>query len=356
MKNVRLSKRFWDTPVYSSGVQVPGTGIIRVNSNENPYKIPAEIIARSNENTTYNTYPDKMSRGLCEAIGLSYGIDADRILAGAGASGVLSTLFAALVDPDDVVVSMLPGFGMYEVLTRSVGAHYAPVKWSSGFLLDHEAISERGPRMVVFSNPNNPTATRISNKEIVRVASGTRAIIVVDEAYCDFSTGHDLNAFEDLDNVIVVRSFSKSFSAATLRVGYCVGERTLVSAIRDRQFPYQIPGHSQAIAVEIMRNRAAFDDNVARIIETRELTLSKMRSLGFQVQQSSTNFLLVDVPGKGNGAHWASALRTHGVLVRDLAQCPNSIRISIGLPEEMETVCERLEQVQASFASTEVWQ
>jgi histidinol-phosphate aminotransferase len=328
---------------------------VKLASNENPLgpspKALAAIVAAA---ARVNRYPDGASFKLRTALSQRLGVAGNQIVFGCGGDEVFELMVKAFVGPGDEVVYAWPSFAMYPVVTAGMGATKVPVPLTPELVHDlpamRAAITPR-TRVVMVCNPNNPTGTSVGSEEFDSFVASLPAdvVLVVDEAYCEFARRADfpdsLAWLAKRPGTLVIRTFSKIYGLAGLRVGYGVGDRELIDYLERARHPFNVNLLAEEAATaaladheHVARTRRVNADGIAYL--ERELC-----ALGIASWPTDANFLLAD---PGVGAY--EALLKQGVIVRPLAGfgMPGHIRISIGAPEENERCVKALQKWKAS--------
>lgn len=332
---------------YTAGEQPKDRKFIKLNTNENPYPPSPEVEkALQGKIETLRLYPDTDATILREAVADHFGVSPDQVFCGNGSDEVLAFAFAAFFAGKDVYAPDI-SYSFYPVYASLFGANLCQVPVRSDFTVDVSGMMRAGP--VVLANPNAPTSLALAMEDIRRLAEHTREhdeILLVDEAYADFAHACAVPLLKNFDNLLIVRTFSKSHSLAGLRVGYALGSPRLIQAlkcVRDSFNSYPTDRLAQAAAAASMRDWAYTRDNLQKVIRARDLSRGRLRAAGIDVMESETNFLFVRADPVD--ALWVQkALRDKGILVRYFAseKLKPYLRISIGTEEEMESVTDQL--------------
>jgi histidinol-phosphate aminotransferase len=295
-------------------------------------------------------YPDGNATALRQAIAETQGLDAARIVCGAGSDELIGLLCRAYAGPGDTIVQSAHGFLMYAIYAKSAGvdAILAPEKDK---VVDVDAILAAvapNTRLVFLANPNNPTGTYISHEEVVRLREGLRDdnILVLDAAYAEFVVRNDYDPGAALvdshPNTVMLRTFSKIHGLGGLRVGWAYGPAHVIDVLNRVRGPFNVSSAGQAAAEAAIRDQAFIDMSIAHNSHWLDWVQTKARALGLSVTDSVCNFALVTFdPTTGKSAVDADAfLRSKGLICRRVAGygLPESLRISIGRDDEMEAV------------------
>lgn len=329
---------------YIPGEQPKGEGIIKLNTNENPYP-PApgvKAVLRDFSFDFLRKYPDPNVSDLRNALANYHEVGYDNVFVGVGSDDVLSTAFLTFFNSQKPILFGDITYSFYEVWAKLYGIPYKKVPLREDFTLSKSDYAERNGGIVI-ANPNAPTGLAINNEAIAQIAYlNPDAVIIIDEAYVDFYKESALPLIRDYDNLLIVRTFSKSRSLAGSRIGYAVGSKKLIDhllAVRNSINSYTIDSVTSAVGVASVSDDSYFKHTVKKIIATRENFKKGMHALGFEFPDSSANFLFVthqDAPA----TRLFKDLRNHGFYVRhfDAPLIDNYLRISIGLDEEMNAL------------------
>jgi histidinol-phosphate aminotransferase len=322
---------------YVPGRKAPGAIVLA--SNECPYGLLPGVAGRLAELTGgLSRYPDMGATRLLEALAARHGVTPGHIAVGAGSSEVCGQLLHAVVEPGGEAVFGWRSFEAYPILTTVAGGVAVRVP-----LRDHghdlpamaAAVTER-TRLVFVCNPNNPTATGAGEAALRDFVDRVpeHVLIAIDEAYHEYADPAavpDATAlFGDRPNVVVLRTFSKAYALAGLRVGYCVGDPEIIAQVRKAQTPFSVSGLAQEAAVAALREDEEVARRVALTVKERERVTHELRALGHEPPDSQANF--VWLPLGPDSAAFAGHCREGGVIVR--AFPGDGVRVTVGLPEE----------------------
>ncbi len=321
---------------------------IKLSSNENPLGAsPRAIEAYRGGGDTLARYPEGSSRRLRAAIAARYGLEEARILCSAGSDEAIQLMGRAYLAPGDEVIQSQYGFLMYRLMAQACGASVLAGP-DRDFTVDVDAmLALVGPRtkMVFLANPNNPTGTYIPGDALRRLHAGlpNDVLLVLDAAYAEYVMHSD---YEDgallasrHDNVLMTRTFSKIHGLAGLRLGWTYGAAEIIEALHRVRGPFNVSGPAQAAGIAAI-NDLAFEAE-SRTQNAQELArlTQGLRALGLDAIPSVANFVLVSF-GQHSAASANRALRAQGLIVRDVSSygLTNHLRISIGLPAEIDAV------------------
>ncbi|WP_031195882.1 histidinol-phosphate transaminase [Mesorhizobium sp. L103C119B0] len=319
----------------------PDANFIKLNTNENPFPLPPIIMqsAVAALKRQY-LYPDDDNFRLREAASSTYGVSRDQVIAGNGSSELLGLIYRAFLAPGDKVAMMSPGFSFNRKLAMLQGAEFLEIGCQAHSLPMEQLLSgpAKDAKFIMLANPNNPTGTFLPISDIERLVAQSDRLIVLDEAYVDFAPDHGLRLINRYSNLLILRSFSKSYAAAGIRVGFGFGHPEIIGRLRNIQnvFNMNVIGH--AVGISVLAHRGAYADNHKHIKDERERVTVALSQLGFSVTPSRANFLLARVPAGQDGSWWQAALERQKILVaffpdKGLEHC---IRVSIGTKEQMD--------------------
>lgn len=321
---------------------VKSESIIKLDANENAYGTPTAVYqALASLNSTHR-YPDAEQRDLRAALSSYTGVPAEFLLAGNGSDELLSLMSQVLLQPGDSVIVSPPTFSMYAFYARLKNCNVIEVSRQADFSLDVDGIisaaQSSSAKMVFIDSPGNPTGIGLPTIWLEKLLT-LPALIVLDEAYIEFSDGpsHVTNV-PDHKNLVVLRTFSKWAGLAGFRIGYGAFPKWLGDALWQAKSPYNVTTPAMVAAMAALGVLETLEANIRCIITERDRLIDKLREIpGLTVFPSKTNFLLVRVePEFGKSANEiCNALKEQGILIR-LFEKMNSIRITIGKPDEME--------------------
>jgi histidinol-phosphate aminotransferase len=334
---------------YVPGEQINDPGVIKLNSNENPYPPSPKVLraVTAAANAALRRYPEPTSDTLRAAAAEVYGVAADRIIAGNGSDELLSMLMRCFVAPGDRVAYATPTYSLYDTLVDIQGGVKAAVRYGDDFAIP-PALARQRAAVTFLCNPNAPSGTLVPRAAIARLARQVRGILVVDEAYIDFASDPDASCIPLIrrhDNVIVLRTFSKSFSLAGLRIGLAFASKDLIAGMMKVKDSYNLNRVSAAAATAALRDLPWMQRNVRRIQRSRDVLGRALVRLGFQVYPSQTNFVLARRAGT-DMALVQRGLKSQSLLIRhfDAPGLSDCLRISIGTPDETKAVIGALQR------------
>lgn len=336
---------------YVPGEQPNLPDMIKLNTNENPYPPSPKVVEvlKSFDCDSLRLYPDPNSQLLADALAKRYGLASDQVFLGVGSDDVLAIAFMTFFNSKKPVLFPDITYSFYDVWAELFQIPYERPALDEHFdLIREDYYKENGG--VVIANPNAPTGV-LQNMDFLRdvIEHNRDVVVIIDEAYADFSESSALELTKEYDNVLIVQTYSKSRSLAGMRIGYAMGNPELIKAMNDVRYSYNsypMTRLSVALGVAALEDETYFQDTVAKVIETREWTKEQLKRLGFSFRDSRTNFIFAaheSVPA----VQIFDALREKHIFVRHFSQkrIDNYLRISIGTREEMERFIEETEKI-----------
>ena len=337
---------------YVPGEQPREKGYIKLNTNENPYPPSPLVLARLRDacSADLRLYPDPDAWVLRRKLGEVFAIAPQQIMAGNGSDELLNIIIRSFAGEGDKIAYPHPTYGYYKPLIDIQGAEAVPVEFGEDFSLP-EGLAVPGARITFLANPNAPSGTLVSYDEVAALCQRVDGVLVVDEAYVDFSQGGCIQLIEEHPNAIVVRTMSKSFSLAGMRIGFAFAPAALIEGMWKVKDHYNLNRLSLVAAEAALEDIDAMRANAARVCATRARLCAKLRELGFYVWDSQANFVLARL-----GEHWINStatelyaeLKERRILVRYFATPPrlaDCLRISVGTDAEIDALLAVLKEL-----------
>ncbi|TVR43608.1 MAG: histidinol-phosphate transaminase [Planctomycetota bacterium] len=294
-------------------------------------------------------YPDPQSARLREAAGKLWNFPAAGILAGNGSDDCLTILYRCLLQPGDRVAVPWPTYGLYDTLAAIQNVEMVHVPWGPDWSLPGEALLASGARMLLIANPNNPSASLISSAELCALAKRFNGLLVVDEAYIDYAPEGSscIPQLAAHPNMVVLRTCSKSYSLAGARLGFCLGQASLISQMMKVKDSYNVNALTQAVGLAALGDRAYHQRLVADTLAARETLEEGLRKLGWALVPSSGNFVLAAAGPRAG--EWYAGLKQRGILVRwwDTPELREYLRITVGQPADQQRLLAALRELGA---------
>lgn len=344
-----MDKKYWNSRLrnmqgYTYGLQPEMTpDTVKLNTNECPYPPSPRALeaVRAAATERLRLYPRALWDDLREAISERYAMPRERIFCSNGSDELLSLLFRTFTDQGDPVTFTWPTYSLYPVLAEAQGVVIRYAETDTAFRIPFAELPASGGRLLLITNPNAPTGILEPLAAIEACVRDFPGVVVVDEAYIDFADNPEavtaLPLVGKYDNLLVARTFSKSFALCGIRAGYCFGHEDLVAALVLAKDSYNLDMLAQAAAAAAMRDCGWMEANAARVRATRERAALRFTELGFTVLPSQANFLFVTRPGS-DAATLCRALGERHIHVRHfpMRRLEQFLRVSIGTDAEME--------------------
>ena len=326
---------------------------IRLDANESFLELPEEIkdeMVEAFRNTALNRYPDPMAEKLVKGFAKYFKVNPDCVTAGNGSDEIISVIMNAFLQKGDKILTLEPDFSMYRFYAEI--AECESVKYQKNKNLDVNidevitlANSEK-VRIVIFSNPCNPTSRIIRKDEIRRLINNTDALVVLDEAYMDFAEDESLlNEFENYANLIILKTCSKALGSAALRLGFAVANKTLTNVMRAVKSPYNVNSVSQALGEVLFAHPDYIDECIETVIKSKEELYSSLVSLASKtdkierIYESHTNFVFMKVK---NAKEVFEKMKNCGIIIRNMGE---NLRITAGTKYENEKMLATLQSI-----------
>jgi histidinol-phosphate aminotransferase len=332
---------------YVPGEQPEDGAYIKLNTNENPYPPSPRVVAalKKAAGRSLRLYPEPMSREVRDLAASIYGVTPENVLVGNGSDEVLSILVRAFVGAGDRVLYPEPTYTLYDTLVAIQEGVKVSLPYTADFLLPEAFFSETAA-LTFVCNPNSPSATLLPLDVIERLVRNSSGAVVVDEAYIDFADRAGVSAIpliKNYSNLIVLRTFSKSFSLAGMRVGLAFAGAELIDGMMKIKDSYNINRLSQTAAAAALGDLPWMERNVQRIQRSRKKLVGGLKKLGFMVYPPQANFVLARREGQ-NLRGLYEELKRRKILVRYFAQpgLEDCLRITVGAPDEVAALLDQL--------------
>ncbi|MBD8217485.1 histidinol-phosphate transaminase [Microbacterium sp. CFBP 13617] len=333
-------------PAYRQGRQA-SPDAFKLSSNENPFDPLPGVLEAIQGATGINRYPDATAARLRERLAARHGVSPDDVHVGAGSVSLLAQLLLATSGPGDEVVYAWRSFEAYPSLVAVAGATSVPVPLTADFRHDlpamAAAVTDR-TRLIIVCSPNNPTGPTVTHDEFAAFVDSVPAdvLIVLDEAYAEFVTdpasveGDRVRAIIARPNIVVLRTFSKAYGLAGLRVGYAIGHTRVLDAARSTAIPLSVTAAAEEAALASLRAESELLERVTVIAQRRDGLVARLREAGWPVPDTQGNF--VWLPAGERAVEVAAAFEEAGLVVRPFAG--DGVRISIGEEESLDRIVE----------------
>jgi len=331
---------------YVPGEQPREAGFIKLNTNENPYppspRVRKALLAEAN--ASLRLYPDPDATKLRRQAALTYGFDLSQVIAGNGSDDLLAMVARAFVGEGDTLCCPTPTYTLYDTLVKIQGGKVAGIPYPEDYSLP-AGLAARGAKVTIVTTPNSPSGTSIPTAALADLADRLAGILVIDEAYADFAEETALSLAREKKNVIVLRTLSKSFSLAGMRVGLGFAPPAILAGMNKVRDSYNLGRLGQAAGEAALKDIGWMEKNIAKIRKTRAMLLSALPSLGFSPFPSQSNFVLAKRSRGRSAKPVYEALKRKKILVRyfDTPRLSGCLRITVGTDDEIAALLAALE-------------
>jgi len=336
---------------YVPGEQPQGRGVIKLNTNESPFPPSPKALKalRAAVNEDLRLYPDPTARALREKVAEVYGTRPGRVLVGNGSDDLLTIIVRAFAGPEGLIAYPVPTYSLYPTLAAIEGARVREAPFPPDFSLP-AGLARKGAAVTFVANPNSPSGTTVSRRELGRLARSISGVLVVDEAYVDFADEHCLGLVERHPNVIVLRTFSKSFSLCGVRLGFAVARKPLIDGMAKVKDSYNVNRLAQVAGEAALDDIRTLRANARRIRTTRARLTEALESYGWFVYPSQSNFVFARVRPPQSARQIYEELKRRKILVRffDKPGLDDGLRITVGADREIEALLGHLQKICAS--------
>ena len=303
--------------------------MVFLDANENPY------------DTLLNRYPDPQQTRLKECIAAQKEVSTEQVLLGNGSDEVLDLIFRAFCEPNqDSILTLPPTYGMYDVLANLNAVENIQVPLSPDFQLEVDSILaaiESRTKLLFICSPNNPSGNAVDRKAIERLLNEFKGVVVIDEAYIDFTNEVSWTAYLNMyPNLIVIQTLSKAYGLAGIRLGICYASNAIIAVLNKIKPPYNINTLTQDAAIKALENKDVVDVQVETLLNERNSLINAFKSVSFikKIYPSEANFILIKVDDANKRY---DELIKNGIVVRNRSSqlhCENCLRITVGTPSE----------------------
>jgi histidinol-phosphate aminotransferase len=330
----------------------PSENYLKLNSNENPYP-PSPRVREALRKTAYEDlriYPDPVSLDLRQRLGALYGFSPDQIICGNGSDEILNIIARTFAGPGEAIGFHEPAFPLYRVLAVINGNEIVSSVLHEPY--DKPSLPPENAKVFFLANPNSPVGFGYSRTLVTEMARQSRGIFVVDEAYAEFAEENALNLVREFENVVVVRTVSKSYSLAGARLGYAIAHEKWIAEMLKVKDPFNVTRLTQTIAAAALEDQEYFREKIRLVINTREWFFNEAKALRYRMIPSHANFLFPQPPQKGRGKAFFEALFRRKILTRyyDEEGLRDGVRLTIGTREEMERVLGVFREILPEFS------
>ena len=306
-------------------------------------KVECRIKLDANEGIDWmeglNRYPDDYCTILREMLATKLGVDNDELVFGNGSSELIEQVMRAYLDHDELVLSFSPTFAMYKIYTIINKGRYIDYPLENfqdldvdGFI---EFIHEQKPKVVLLCNPNNPTGSLIKEEDINKIVVACDCMVILDEAYVEFAYENPPINIDKYKNLIILRTFSKAYSVAGIRLGYMIADKEVIGYINRVRSPYNISTLAYRYGIKALESEELAMKNTKMVVTERDNLIEKMKEIGLEPVQSYTNFIFFKGP-----EGLADKMAVDGILIRAFGT--NIYRMTISIPEENKEAFESM--------------
>ena len=334
---------------YIPGEQPQTRDFIKLNTNENPYPASPHVVkslADAIRHERIRLYPDPLCKNLRKAAGRRWRVPADAIFVSNGSDEALRLLFQAYLEPGDSVAALFPTYTLYETYAQLFGAEIIYYNLKSDLALPKHFFKRMKHKIICIANPNPPYGTFYDIDEVAGIIKANRSsLVIVDEAYVDFAPGNALSIIKYFDNVIVTRSFSKSYGMAGLRIGFGISAPPIIETLYKSKDSYNVNFAAQVAATAAFEDYSYYKQNMRKLIASRTGLSRELKKLGFSVPESAANFIFAR--WKSNAQFLYAELKKRKILVRYFSNpvLADGLRISIGTEDENKALVGAIKEI-----------
>ena len=319
---------------------------VKLDANEGNKDLFKDLIKDIGDDFYLNLYPDDNYTQLKEAIVNYIGCKIENISVGNGSSELLDLCVKTFVDTNELILSLDPTFSMYSIYAKIVNSRYIGAGEGNDFTINVDdvikSIKENNPKLTIICNPNNPTGTTIKREDVLRIVKSTDNVVIVDEAYMEFSNESVVDEIENYDNLIVVKTMSKAFSMAGIRTGYLIANEELVKTIEKVRPPYNLNSISALLATKALKQKEKMLSYVENLKVEREKIYEKLIDMGVKAYKSGANFVFFS----SKVDNLAEKLIDNDVLIRKFGgKLDNYYRVTVGSPKENEAFLNAMKKI-----------
>ncbi|HOP64148.1 MAG TPA: histidinol-phosphate transaminase [Spirochaetota bacterium] len=346
--------KFWNKTLRDMDEYIPGEQpanideYIKLNTNENPFPPSEKVMKAITEHVDGNLrrYPDSKAKKVRELFAEQNNISPDNVFVGNGSDEIFTLIFRGLIEDDGIAAFPYPSYSLYDTLAQGNGIKYEKINLTDDLQIDLNKFLVNKYDMVIISNPNNPTGTYVSTGKIKEFLNIYKGLMIVDEAYIDFYGGSSLGLVNEYDNLIVTRSFSKSYSLAGLRVGLAIANPDIINGLMKIKDSYNVDMLALAGAEAALLDTRTFEYNLRMLRNNKEYLEERLTDMNFTIIPSKANFIFTKHPEISAGELYEK-LKEEKILVRHFKGEIQSdyLRITIGSMMEIKRLCSAIESI-----------
>lgn len=322
-------------------------GEIRLDTNTNVLgSNPAATKYLAEHTWDLNMYPNTYSDNLRTALAELYGLEQSNFIAGNGSDELLDITFKTFTNWKDNSVVPVPSYTLYDYFVKLNGGRAIEVDLTDDYQLDVDEMVKQDAKIAIMPSPNNPTGNCFRTKDIEEILSRFKGIVVVDEAYTEYADDSFIRRVDEFDNLVVLRTFSKAYAMAALRVGYAATNKKLAEMMMCIKIPYSLNAVSEGAAIAAIKDQEFIRKSVQMVKEQRPKLDAGMRKLGFETYHSDSNFILAKSPI--NHKVLVDGLKERGILIRDFGakrRTENCVRPTVGTEELNNLLLSKMAEV-----------
>ena len=333
---------------YTPGEQPkPGTPVIKLNTNENPYPPSPKAleVLRNLDSEWLRRYPDPYSRDFCQAVSEALSVPADWIIVTNGSDDMLNILIRACAEGKErKVVYPMPSYVLYRTLASLQAAEVVEVSYGLDYRLPIDELIAANGAVTLIATPNSPSGHIVSLVDLRQLASKVSGILAIDEAYVDFADYSALSLVSEFDNVIILRTLSKGYSLAGLRLGFGIANPKLISGLFKVKDSYNVDALAILVGTAAMKDQQHKNACGSKVKRSRSKLAVDLRNIGFDVRDSHGNFLLVTPPNNEAAAIY-QFLKQQNILVRyfNLPGLDDKLRITVGTEKQNQKLLQAID-------------
>ncbi len=338
------------TPGYVPGEQPQTNDYTKLNTNENPYPPPPEIFEGLQEELTkVRLYPDPVSTQLRKAAAKVFGVSAENILAGNGSDDILNIAVRTFVNPGETVAFLDLTYSLYDTIARVHGASIVEISTNDKFQLNQPIICPEA-QLIFVASPNPPVGKHLNRDYLKETCKQAMGVVLIDEAYADFSDENHLDFLDKYDNVIISRTMSKSYSLAGMRVGFGIASTPIIEQMNKVRDSYNLDRIAQILGTNAFNFQDYFKNVWQKVRQTRSYLIESLKKLDFSVFDSNSNFVFAS-PQWISASDLYTQLKKRKVLVRYFKnpRIKDYVRISIGTDQEIARLLEAIKDIKSSL-------
>ncbi len=313
-------------------------GELRLDTNTNVLgSNPAAVKFLKEQQLDLNDYPSTYSDGLREALGELYHLDQENFVVGSGSDEMLDVSFKTFTEWGDNCLVPYPSYSLYDYFAQMNGGKVILTELTDDFQPNVEEILSSNAKIVILSSPNNPTGNSYSTKAIEEILKGFKGMVIVDEAYGEYSGKSMIPRIKEFENLIILRTFSKAYAMAALRIGYAITNTDLADMMNSVKIPYSLNSISEGAAIAAVKDQDFIRRSKEMVFAERPKLSKGLSKLGFEPYPSDSNFILARSPIDHVAV--VRGLKERGILIRDFGskrRMENCVRFTVGT-EEMNT-------------------